>query len=391
MEYITTKEASTKWGISAIRITVLANEGRIPGAQKIGKNWLIPASATKPPEYKSGQLAKSQKESNTFSFPLYHFRPDWNNTKESELSVEQKLLFQAESAVLECRYEDAYSLLESILVAPDSVITEIGCLWYKALCCMHLNKPDEFSKVFFRFQFLLSEDFPNRDDMMVILDALKTYIDTVGFFANDVIFNVNINYQSLPLACIVTGYANLSSEVMKHGAADINLLEINLRFLETTSAVIAIEIMHCHLLGIYSLRGDLSASLRHAEAVIRLTYENNFYFPLVTYYRYFSQFFTQALAKYPQEFQNRCHELITRYNSNFDDFLKYEDEDLVLYKLTAADYPYVFAVLSDSSNNAIADKMGVHPQTVKNKIAKLCKKFDVNNKKELREYLHNYL
>ena len=48
MEYITTKEASEKWGISTTRITILANQGRIPGAQRLGKSWLIPASATKP-------------------------------------------------------------------------------------------------------------------------------------------------------------------------------------------------------------------------------------------------------------------------------------------------------------------------------------------------------
>lgn len=48
MKYISTKEASKKWGISDRRIRVLCNEGRIQGAIKIGRNWSIPTEAAKP-------------------------------------------------------------------------------------------------------------------------------------------------------------------------------------------------------------------------------------------------------------------------------------------------------------------------------------------------------
>ncbi len=42
MNYISVKEASEKWKISDSRIRVLCREGRIEGAMKIGRNWLIP-------------------------------------------------------------------------------------------------------------------------------------------------------------------------------------------------------------------------------------------------------------------------------------------------------------------------------------------------------------
>lgn len=86
MEYITTKEASAKWGISPTRITIPANEGRIPGAYRLGRRWLIPASATKPKEFKPSRSGANKIEPDTFSFPLYHLRPDWNSDKEAELS-----------------------------------------------------------------------------------------------------------------------------------------------------------------------------------------------------------------------------------------------------------------------------------------------------------------
>ena len=45
---MTTKEASEKWNITERRINVLCKEGRIPGAYKEDKRWVIPINAVKP-------------------------------------------------------------------------------------------------------------------------------------------------------------------------------------------------------------------------------------------------------------------------------------------------------------------------------------------------------
>ena len=48
MEYISTKQASLKWGISERRVRVLCSENRIEGAFSLGKTWNIPITAEKP-------------------------------------------------------------------------------------------------------------------------------------------------------------------------------------------------------------------------------------------------------------------------------------------------------------------------------------------------------
>lgn len=57
MEYLSIRQMTEKWGISARRINVLCSEGRIPGAAKIGSYWAIPADAKKPKDarIKSGK------------------------------------------------------------------------------------------------------------------------------------------------------------------------------------------------------------------------------------------------------------------------------------------------------------------------------------------------
>lgn len=57
MDYITSKEASQKWGITERRIQKLCEEGRIDGVVRFGKVWAIPKSAVKPSDArKNGNL-----------------------------------------------------------------------------------------------------------------------------------------------------------------------------------------------------------------------------------------------------------------------------------------------------------------------------------------------
>lgn len=60
MEYLTTTEMAKIWNLSSRRISVLCTNGRIDGAIKKGKMWLLPADAKKPADarYKS----KKEKE-----------------------------------------------------------------------------------------------------------------------------------------------------------------------------------------------------------------------------------------------------------------------------------------------------------------------------------------
>ena len=48
MEYKTSKEIAKEWNISERRIRQLIESGRVPNAQKAGRNWLIPSDAAKP-------------------------------------------------------------------------------------------------------------------------------------------------------------------------------------------------------------------------------------------------------------------------------------------------------------------------------------------------------
>jgi len=61
MKYLSTSQAAEKWKISARRVAVLCEEGRIEGVQKAGSTWIIPDEAIKPEDnrVKSGKYIKT--------------------------------------------------------------------------------------------------------------------------------------------------------------------------------------------------------------------------------------------------------------------------------------------------------------------------------------------
>ncbi len=48
MSYIDVREAGIKWEMKERRITMLCRDGKIPGAKKSGKTWMIPSDAARP-------------------------------------------------------------------------------------------------------------------------------------------------------------------------------------------------------------------------------------------------------------------------------------------------------------------------------------------------------
>ena len=48
IEWLTPEEAGSQWGIKARRVQAMCSNGKIPGAVRKGRIWLIPKSTPKP-------------------------------------------------------------------------------------------------------------------------------------------------------------------------------------------------------------------------------------------------------------------------------------------------------------------------------------------------------
>ncbi|MFO7968715.1 MAG: Fic family protein [Candidatus Izemoplasmatales bacterium] len=66
MKYLTTKEIASKWNVNDRRVRVLCEEGRVDGAFKVGKTWMIAEDASKP--YDARKTVKKEYKGLNFNF-----------------------------------------------------------------------------------------------------------------------------------------------------------------------------------------------------------------------------------------------------------------------------------------------------------------------------------
>lgn len=389
MEFITTKEAAAIWGISPTRVTVLATQGRINGARKAGTSWLIPKNAPKPQDRRVRQDEKplSAETEDAFSFPFYLCRPDWSAEKEAALSPQERLLLQAQSALLNCRFQEAENYIAALRQKPCTQTIELACLTVEALCCVMQNRPSEYLSAYYRMQQIFTEDFPHKEDLKLLLSLIETYMLPLSTAKDTVFCAETVHFQCIPAVCSLNGYSALSKEIFQAGSVDVNTLELNLRMLENTSAILTIEQMHIYLMGIYALRRETEKARRHADAIATLVYKTRHYLPLTTYVKYFGNIFAPAMNTYPADFVNEFLQVTKRIGQNYPAFLSAISQNSIFHLLNGKYIAYIKEILMDSSNKVIAAHLGVSEQTVVRKLNELYGALHVESKKELREYI----
>lgn len=72
---LSVKEVAEKWEISERRVRVLCEEGKIPGAEKVGRSWRIPASAHKPMDGRSRKVEALEKSIEGYKAYIDSCRP----------------------------------------------------------------------------------------------------------------------------------------------------------------------------------------------------------------------------------------------------------------------------------------------------------------------------
>ena len=60
LEWITPEEAGIKWGIKARQVQALCADGKIKGAVRVSRVWLIPKDAVKPPDGRTKAVRKKK-------------------------------------------------------------------------------------------------------------------------------------------------------------------------------------------------------------------------------------------------------------------------------------------------------------------------------------------
>lgn len=162
--YLSVREAAEKWGVSERRINQYCSEGRIPGAERIGKAWVIPACADKPGDPRKQKKQSASHKSTDLPELFSGFMPLMNTvfvpgccveTVEKMEAGPKKDIAMAEYYYFSGRAEKAMQETEVYLTNPDVGIRLSAC-WIFAYSCLTMGRIDNARRVLHELQNTLT-------------------------------------------------------------------------------------------------------------------------------------------------------------------------------------------------------------------------------------------
>ena len=145
MEYIGIDEAAKKWGVSKRFVQVLCANGRIDGAARLGRAWMIPKNAKKPIDGRT-KAAKAEYDADMplprktpflYMTDLYH-TPATADTVGESLSYnhEAQVLFEAEVAYSRGEIDKVYDIANYLLNKHSGFYAVLSAGMLLAMCAI---------------------------------------------------------------------------------------------------------------------------------------------------------------------------------------------------------------------------------------------------------------
>lgn len=145
MEYMSIEDAAKKWGLSTRSIQLMCANGRVEGAMRLSRVWMIPTDAKKPVDGRTkagkkqadGNMPLPRKTPLLYMSDLYR-TPGTADTVTESLAYhhEARILFEAEVAYSRGRIDEVYDWANYLLTKHSGFYAVIAAGMLLALCAI---------------------------------------------------------------------------------------------------------------------------------------------------------------------------------------------------------------------------------------------------------------
>jgi len=386
MDYISIKEAAEIWEMDTSNIGKLARKGKIEGAKKVARNWLIPKNTPKPIDGRTRET-KAEEKSAHFRFPLYV------NLEETDfappLSPEEVMLRTAQKDFYACNFDKAKIAFINLLNDTKSVYVKIICLFYLCSLSVDVYAGRHFKSYYHELQVTLAKDFPYKKEMEIVTPWLNTVL--VQFSSVSESLNLNVCYYYSPSVIPLISYLSFY-----HIAEDLQKMtthtyydtyELLCRQIELTGAYYEACEAHLALFCAYCLVLNEEAMLFHLRSGMNIAMEHNLPLLPACYFFYYFDAFQKIIEEYPKEFVEKIKINSKKISESISKFTEKNDITKIYSCLSSKDYRYILFALNGCTNKQVAQIMNISERTATNRYSEIFNKLGISGKKQLIELI----
>lgn len=369
MRYITVKEASEKWGITTRQICKLCSNGRIPGAEKRSKVWMIPYNAKKPCD---GRKSESE---NDFEPALLLFNPDYLDNNNITDNKEASILCEAQRLYLEGKVQEGYELINSLSVKDKSYTFVANMI--KMIILNRLGRKEEV-ELLCDWLYKETNEGKKRIEHLIFLSFWEYEIDFDDFPKGE-----EIQLEIMPLFAFIEARKELNKIIRSSARQNIFNLEIICDSLIDKNCPLILAYYHIFLAVYYNALAEKSAYMHHIMKAVNILLPRKWYMPLAEYSSTIDLSFIKNIdEKAYLEVMNQSKIAIISYIK-----MGILDDICISPKLSPAiNIQIAFLLMHGKNNREIAEELGITQYKVKQHIDDIAMAIGATSKKEIKDF-----
>ena len=340
MEYLNIAEVAEKWGISPRRLQTMCAAGKIKGATRFGKAWMIPKTTQKPVDGRT----KAGKENNAISLeldmqlprktPFLHMTDLYSSAGTAEKSIaalahnpEAQTLFAAEIAYSKWEIDKVYDSAYYLLHKHSGFYAVISAGMLLALCAIWRGDLNMWRQAKIHIAEAPAKKESDRDIITFSITAINSVLYDVSSFPEW--FKIGrfepLHKDALPAAKVfyakylyAMGYALATKQFELQGVQGLSLLTMIPNTIEpmisqavADNSVITEIYLRMTCAAIYHNSGNNEQAIYHIDRAVALALPDKLYGILAEYGRTLDSLLEQRISRVDMEawyaVRDLCH------------------------------------------------------------------------------------
>lgn len=408
MKQMTAAQAAEKWGISLRRVQDLCRVGRIPGAERFGTHWMLPADAIRPVDGRHRDVRKDPEKG--LRMPrrspmmamtdLYSVPGSAKAVSESLASnPNAKALFDDNIAYFQGRYEEVYTHAAELMRHHAGVFAVAGTGLLLCLCAIW--KGD--STLWVQAKHYIAEapfrDPQDREILSLVIAAADSSVFRVQNFPEwfERGSFERLPADSHPMAKVfyakwlyVVAFAVASKQYDLEGVEKLSLMRMVPNTIEPliSQAVVDKTVipeiylrLYCAL--VYHNGGNRDLAVYHIDKAIALALPDRLYGILATCWLRLDQLLEERLMLVSEEAAKQTKELYRQFLLGQEALARViRNRKMAASSLTARELEVAKLVAFGFRNKEIAGMLGIQESTVKTTVQKIMQKTEVKDRSD---------
>lgn len=394
MDYLKIDDVASEWGVSSRRIQKMCLDGKIEGAVRFGRAWMIPKGTQKPAD---GRTKESRSESANKNIPFpkntpFLYMSDvYSAPGTADECVEKFLdnhlanvIFEAEIAYSRGKIDQVYSRANYLLNNHSDFYGTLSAGILLALCAIWHGDLSMWRKAKIHIAEAPCSTEQEREIVSLSIASVDSMLYNVEDFPDW--FKIGcfepLHKDAFPAACVfyakylyAAGYAVATKQIAVEGVQGTYVLSILPYTIEpmicqamAASSTIAEIYLRMTCAVVYHNSGNESQAIRHLDRAIELALPDRLYGLLAEYCRTLGELLEKRLILQDDDAWKEVNSLYKMYNEGWSTLSGAVRGRQIITTLSRNQREVAKLAAFGMSNAQIAEKLGMSLSVVKQAI-----------------------